>query len=135
MEVSGNENISSQSILDSRLSRNNGLPQPLHPLHQPLLARSKTPPYKPLPLRPERNPRRQPEFRPDHQLLAERQAVLHAFDAEKRVHRTGRRRSHGAAAAQATLKGLAAVDVAVEPPALNETLGALRNTLVAQEKK
>lgn len=38
-------------------------------------------------------------------------------------------------AASATLKSLATVDVAVEPPALNETLGALRNTKVAQEKR
>ena len=44
-------------------------------------------------------------------------------------------RAKAVQAAQATLKGLAAVDVAVEPPALNETLGALRNTRVAQEKK
>lgn len=38
-------------------------------------------------------------------------------------------------AASATLKGLAAVDLAVEPPTLNETLGALRNTKVAQERR
>lgn len=38
-------------------------------------------------------------------------------------------------AASATLKGLMAVDLAVEPPTLNETLGALRNTKVAQEKR
>ncbi|MDK9726068.1 MAG: uroporphyrinogen-III C-methyltransferase [Sterolibacteriaceae bacterium MAG5] len=38
-------------------------------------------------------------------------------------------------AAQATLKSLAATEVAAEPPSLNETLGALRNFKVAQEKK
>ncbi|WIM06884.1 MAG: uroporphyrinogen-III C-methyltransferase [Candidatus Nitricoxidivorans perseverans] len=44
-------------------------------------------------------------------------------------------RAKAVQAASATLKGLATVDVAIEPPALNETLGALRNTKVAQEKK
>ena len=38
-------------------------------------------------------------------------------------------------AALATLKSLAAADMATEPPTLDETLNTLRNFKVAQEKK
>lgn len=38
-------------------------------------------------------------------------------------------------AASTTLRSLSAVDVAVAPPTLDETLGVLRNTRLAQEKK
>lgn len=38
-------------------------------------------------------------------------------------------------AAQATLKSLGATEVGAEPPSLNETLGALRNFKLGQEKK
>ncbi|MDP2811305.1 MAG: uroporphyrinogen-III C-methyltransferase [Rhodocyclaceae bacterium] len=44
-------------------------------------------------------------------------------------------RAKAVQAASTTLKSLAAVDVAVEPPTLVETLGALRNYKLAQEKR
>jgi uroporphyrin-3 C-methyltransferase len=44
-------------------------------------------------------------------------------------------RAKNVAAALATLKALAAVDVGVEPPSLHETLDALRNFKLAKEKR
>src|SRR6188472_2413570 len=59
---------------------------------EPLLRRRETPAHEPFALRPERTSGREAELRLVHERAAERHAVGKPGDAEKRVHRTGRRR-------------------------------------------
>src|SRR5262245_43900853 len=56
--------------------------QALDAFREALLARSETPAHEPLALRAECRARREAELRLVHELLAERQAVGHALDAE-----------------------------------------------------